>query len=399
MRVRIYPFENKNRTAAAPPSKSMAHRELICAGLAEGVSTISNIAMSEDILATSDCLRAAGAELVPGGDGRSVTVRGTDPFSHAEPLMPCRESGSTLRFMLPICALSEELSIMTGSRRLMQRPLKVYEKIMKEQGLLMERGDSSLRIQGRLRGGSFCVPGDISSQFVSGLLFALPLCGEDSILRLEGKVESRPYIEMTEAALGRHGVSIIREDEGTLVIPGRQRYEPADARIEGDWSNGAYLLALGVRVEGLDPGSLQGDRVCTEYFRRLDEGPAELDIADCPDLGPVLMAYAALRHGCTLSGTARLRIKESDRGAAMQEELGKCGIETVIGEDSIRVGSGISGPKGAFFGHNDHRIVMALTVICARTGGIIEGAEAVRKSFPDYFDTISELGVELEKEN
>ena len=377
----------------------MAHRELICAGLADGISTISNIDLSEDISATAECLRAAGAELKYSADRGVMWVTGTEPFTHSEGVMPCRESGSTLRFMLPVCALSEELTIMTGSPRLMQRPLTVYENIMKDQGLLMEKSDTFLRIQGALQGGSFCFPGDISSQFVSGLMFALPLCREASIIKLEGNVESRPYIDMTAAALGRHGVRTIWKDNNTLLIPGSQKYEPADVLIEGDWSNGAYLLALGAAAEGLDSNSLQGDRRCTEYFRLLDECAAEIDISDCPDLGPVLMAYAALRHGCTLTGTRRLRIKESDRGAAMQAELCKCGIQTLIKDNSITVGSGVSAPAEAFCGHNDHRIVMALAVICAETGGIIDGAEAVGKSFPDYFDKLRELGVDLEKEN
>ena len=398
MRVTIHPYENRGQTVMAPPSKSMAHRELICAGLADGTSRISNIALSEDISATADCLRALGAKLDHSPESMTMTVSGTDPFTHAELLMPCRESGSTLRFMLPVCALSEELTTMTGSRRLMQRPLEVYEKMMNGQGLLMERSDTSLRIRGRLKGGNFSVPGDISSQFVSGLLFALPFCREDSILKLEGKVESRPYIEMTLSALGRHGVTIIREDENTMVIPGCQNYKPAEAVIEGDWSNGAYLLALGADVEGLGCESLQGDRICKEYFRRLDDGPAELDIADCPDLGPVLMSYAALHSGCTLTGTDRLSLKESDRGAAMRAELKKCGIETAAGDNSIKVGCGVSKAPELFCGHNDHRIVMALAVICSVTGGTIDGAEAVGKSFPDYFEKLSELGVELEKE-
>ena len=377
----------------------MAHRELICAGLAAGTSVIRNLAMSDDISATADCLRAAGAGLVYSAYSMSMTVTGTDPFSHYDNVMPCRESGSTLRFMLPVCALAEEVTVMTGSRRLMQRPLTVSEKIMRDQGLLMEKSDTSLRIQGGLKGGEFCIPGDISSQFVSGLLFALPLCRSDSILRLEGKTESRPYIDMTAEALVRHGIRAIWQDENTLMIPGCQEYKPADALIEGDWSNGAYLLALGAPVEGLDSRSLQGDRICKEYFRLLDDGPAELDISDCPDLGPVLMAYAALRHGCTLTGTRRLRIKESDRGAAMKAELEKFGVETITGENSIQVGCGVSAPAEVLCGHNDHRIVMALAVICAVTGGIIDGAEAVGKSFSDYFEKLSELGVDLEKEN
>lgn len=280
----------------------------------------------------------------------------------------------------------------------MERPLTIYEDIFRSEGIDLDRSGSSIRVKGRLTGGDFGMPGDISSQFVSGLLFTLPLCKEDGLIRLEGKIESRPYIDMTIKALNDFGIEVGWKNETDLAVPGSQRYKANDTTIEGDWSNAANLLALGLEVTGVDPDSLQGDRVCREYFGQLDEGRAELDIADCPDLGPVLMAYAALNHGATLLGTRRLRFKESDRGNVMREELAKCGVDVKMSEDSITVGCGVKAPSQMLSGHNDHRIVMALAAICARTGGSIEGAEAVSKSFPDYFDKLEGLGIEIRKE-
>ncbi|HBB19062.1 MAG TPA: 3-phosphoshikimate 1-carboxyvinyltransferase [Ruminococcus sp.] len=398
MKVTINPQGHITGTVKAPPSKSMAHRALICAGLAEGKSVIDNIAASEDILATIDCLRALGAEINYDTEAMRAEVKGTDPASRGEASLHCRESGSTLRFMLPLCALSDDPAALTGSRRLMERPLTIYEDIFRSEGIDLDRSGSSIRVKGRLTGGDFGMPGDISSQFVSGLLFTLPLCKEDGLIRLEGKIESRPYIDMTIKALNDFGIEVGWKNETDLAVPGSQRYKANDTTIEGDWSNAANLLALGLEVTGVDPDSLQGDRVCREYFGQLDEGRAELDIADCPDLGPVLMAYAALNHGATLLGTRRLRFKESDRGNVMREELAKCGVDVKMSEDSITVGCGVKAPSQMLSGHNDHRIVMALAAICARTGGSIEGAEAVSKSFPDYFDKLEGLGIEIRKE-
>ena len=398
MKVTINPQGHITGTVKAPPSKSMAHRALICAGLAEGKSVIDNIAASEDILATIDCLRELGAEINYDTEAMRAEVKGTDPASRGEASLHCRESGSTLRFMLPLCALSDDPAALTGSRRLMERPLTIYEDIFRSEGIDLDRSGSSIRVKGRLTGGDFGMPGDISSQFVSGLLFTLPLCKEDGLIRLEGKIESRPYIDMTIKALNDFGIEVGWKNETDLAVPGSQRYKANDTTIEGDWSNAANLLALGLEVTGVDPDSLQGDRVCREYFGQLDEGRAELDIADCPDLGPVLMAYAALNHGATLLGTRRLRFKESDRGNVMREELAKCGVDVKMSEDSITVGCGVKAPSQMLSGHNDHRIVMALAAICARTGGSIEGAEAVSKSFPDYFDKLEGLGIEIRKE-
>ena len=396
MQVKIYPSEAHGEISA-PPSKSMAHRLLIAAGLAEGESRVRGIADSEDILATMDCLASLGAEVRY--DGNDVLVKGTSPLSVREEraVFPCRESGSTLRFFIPLCLLSGKEELLTGSRKLLTRPLSVYEEICGKQGLLFQKGETSLVVKGPLVPGEYQFPGNISSQFVTGLLFALPLLDGDSVLRLIPPVESGSYISMTISALEQFGVRVQKESETEYRIPGGQKYAPRDVTVEGDWSNAAVFLAMGLPVTGLRKDSLQGDRVCETYLRLLESGTPEISLKDCPDLGPVLFAYAALRNGARFTGTRRLAMKESDRGEAMRLELLKFGVDVIIEEDSITVGSGVKAPSEVLDSHNDHRIVMAMSLLCLKTGGTINGAEAVRKSFPDYFERLSEAGIRVEK--
>lgn len=380
-------------SVAAPPSKSMAHRALICGALAGSGSVVRGVAASQDVLATLDCLKALGAEFsFESGD---VTFRrGVEAFSTpAGAALPCRECGSTLRFFVPLCLLGGGLLTLTGSGTLLARPLSVYQEICETQGLLFEKEKTSLRVRGPLRSGAFALPGDVSSQFVSGLLFALPLLEEDSKIKLLPPVESRAYIDMTMEALEAFGVTARWRDETTISIPGGQVYRAREVSVEGDWSNAAPFLALGADVTGLKADSTQGDKICEAYFKALDAGPAELDISGCPDLGPVLMAYAALRRGCVLTGTRRLKLKESDRSEAMRAELSKFGVAAELGENRIAVGSGVSAPSEILDGHNDHRIVMALSVLCAHTGGTIAGAEAVDKSHPGFFEQLKAINV------
>jgi len=381
-------------TVPAPPSKSMAHRLLICAGLAIGEKTVHGVACSEDILATMDCLRALGVKCeARGGD---VVVSGYTPHCGAAgAVLPCRESGSTLRFFLPLCLFGPPMTL-TGSRRLLARPLDVYRELCETQGIRFEQGETSVLVQGTLSPGEFRMPGDVSSQFVSGLLFALPGLPGDSVIRLRRPVVSRSYIDMTMDALRMFGVETRWLDRETIDIPGRQycAFRP-DVTVEGDWSNAAPFLALGVDVTGLDRESRQGDRVFPAYLGALDAGRPTLDLTDCPDLGPLLMACAAARHGAVLTGTRRLRWKESDRSWAMYEELRKFGADVHIGEDTITVERMLHPPTGPLSGHGDHRIVMALAVLCTQTGGTIAGAEAVSKSFPDFFEKLQRAGVRL----
>ena len=386
-------------TLAAPPSKSAAHRMLLCAGLSRGESVVRNVAFSEDILATLDVLRAMGAKIHI--DGNCVSVAGADPMQAVcTDEISCRESGSTLRFCIPLLLLSGNTFTLSGKGRLMQRPQSVYEDLCKQQGLRFDRSDGRITLAGPLRPGGFEIPGDISSQFISGLLFALPLLDGDSTLRLLPPVESRSYIDITLAALRAFGVKAAWTDETTLQIPGGQRCSPQDVAVEGDCSNAAFLGALqafgdDVTVTGLSANTLQGDRVYTGYFQQLQHGCPTLDISDCPDLGPVLMAAASGLHGCILTGTRRLAIKESDRGAAMAAELKKLGVTCEIEDNAIRVSAGLHAPSEPLFGHNDHRIVMACAVLLTRVGGTITGAEAVTKSFPDFFDRLRGLGIEV----
>ena len=398
MQVRIEPGQLRG-TVSAPPSKSMAHRLLICAALAEGDSTVRPVEWSEDILATADGLQALGAE-IRREDG-ALHVTGCRPAEAESTSIPCRESGSTLRFLLPLCLLNGREMTLTGSARLLDRPLDVYETLCRERGFILERMPESIRVQGRLTPGEYTVRGDLSSQFLTGLAFALSLLPEESVLRILPPIESEPYLKMTLNAMAEAGVSVIRPDPECLIIPGGAHYRTGTKIVEGDWSNAAFFEALRqsgheLRISGLREDSLQGDKVCREYFRQIASGSDAVDVADCPDLAPVLMAFAAMNGGVRLTGTRRLRFKESDRGRAMAEELEKFSIAVTIGENEITVGRGTpQAPKVNLQGHNDHRIVMALAVLCTRTGGTIDGAEAVRKSFPGFWDAMRSLGAQI----
>lgn len=384
---------------AAPPSKSMAHRLLICAALSEGESTVYGVDRSEDILATSDCLSALGASL--SWEGTTVHIKGCDPRRSGPAVLNCRESGSTLRFMIPLCMLSGNPMILKGSPTLLSRPLSVYEDLCRDRGLTFTRTEEGLLVQGRLTPGEYTVPGSISSQFITGLLFALPLLDGNSRIRLLPPVESGSYLSLTLQALQDAGVRVSNPDEYTLNIEGSAAFSARSTEVEGDYSNAAFFEALNcigseVTVTGLRTDSLQGDRIYREYFPLLREGPAELDLTDCPDLAPVLFAAAALCHGAVFTGTRRLRFKESDRGAVMALEMAKFGITLEMEENRIIVPAGnIHMPAEPLDSHNDHRIAMALSLLCTRTGGEIHCAEAVRKSFPDYWQKLQSLGIDV----
>ena len=387
-------------TVAAPPSKSMGHRALICAGLSGGPCTVTGIVPSQDMLATLDCLSALGVEYRWEGD--TVTLWGGDVFTAPKEPVDCRESGSTLRFFVPLFLLGKQKVTLTGKGRLMERPLEVYQTLCRERTLLFGREEDKLYVRGPFRPGLYTLPGNVSSQFVSGLLFALPLLEAGSVISITPPVDSRPYIEMTRQAQKLFGVESVWTDENTLRVFGGQTYQPVDCLVEGDWSNAAFLegfnlLGGDVQVESLIEDSLQGDKIYREYYKMLQNGCPTLDISQCPDLGPVLMALAAAGSGATLTGTRRLALKESDRAAAMAEELAKLGVTCTVEEDTVTVPGGqLKAPKVPLDGHNDHRVVMALTLLLSRVGGVIEGARAVDKSFPGFFDTVQKLGITVD---
>lgn len=387
---------------AAPPSKSMAHRLLICGGLGQGRSVIHGIAPSHDVLATLDCLKALGAAYTYEGD--TVTIDGIGVPQGAAETLCCRESGSTLRFFLPLCLLSGTGARLQGSETLLRRPLGVYQELCQAQGIRFENHGTHITVCGKLTPGAYTVPGDISSQFITGLLFALPLLDGDSKITILPPIESLSYIHMTVNALSVFGVEVCWENEHTLAIKGRQRYAPQEVQVEGDYSNAAFFGALellhgDVTVTGLKENSLQGDRVYRDLLPLFAQGAPCIDLADCPDLGPILFAVAAAKQGGVFTGAARLRIKESDRGAAMAQELRKFGATVTVEENRIVVSpTAFHRPEEVLWGHNDHRIVMSLSVLLTLVGGTIDGAEAVNKSMPNFFETLERLGVEIDYE-
>ena len=317
-----------------------------------------------------------------------------------EIILNCRESGSTLRFMIPILLLTGKKCVLTGSDYLFTRPLSVYEEICTLNGFLYEKGINSLVIKGRLSGGNFIVNGDISSQFISGLLFVIPLLNKDSRIIINGKFESSSYVKLSLQALSLFGIEANIIDN-TIIVKAHQKYTPANAFVEGDYSNAAFLDALNyvggnVSVLGLNEESLQGDKVYIEYFEELSNGTPTLDISNCPDLAPILFALAAYLNGATFVGTRRLKMKESDRASVMKEELEKFGSEITVLENKVVIEKRkLNAPNTVLCGHNDHRIVMALSVLLTVFSGKIKGAEAIKKSFPDFFEKISTLGVEV----
>ena len=419
MTAYIRPGPPPSGVLAAPPSKSMAHRAVLCAALADGESRLTGLAHSQDIDATLAAAAALGAQVEAGESW--ARIAGAAPLQAPAAPVDCCESGSTLRFLIPLAALTGRPVAFTGRGRLMQRPQSVYQELFASQGLRFGQEGDTLTVAGPLRPGCFSLAGDVSSQFISGLLFALPLLDGDSRLCLKPPVESRSYIEMTRAAQSRFGVASAWLDEYTLAVPGGQAYRPRDMAIEGDWSQAAFPAALGVlagdvTVTGLEPGTLQGDAVILDILRRCG-GRAEavpggvrfqksalhgtkIDLADCPDLGPILMALGLLCEGETvITNAGRLRLKESDRIAAMEQELRKLGgqIESDGGTVTVRR-SALHAPAGPLWGHNDHRVVMSLTVLAAAAGlpVQIDGAEAVAKSWPGFFAAVRQLGVEVQ---
>lgn len=385
-------------TVDAPPSKSMAHRYLIGAALSGQICTLTGVDYSQDILASMDCLRALGARIDTSGDTVVVDPRG---FMEAEhPVLECRESGSTLRFFIPLALCLGRPVTLRGSERLLERPLDVYETLCREAGFQFVKDKNTVTVCGKLTRGDYRIRGDISSQFITGLILALVYLGGDSTIEILPPFESRSYVDLTISALRSFGVDVAFTDIYRIAVKASELHA-FSGRIEGDYSNAAFLDAFNqigsdVKIGNLNPDSLQGDRVYADYFRQIGEGTPTLDISDCPDLGPVLFALAALQQGATFTGTDRLKAKESDRGAAMHEELVKLGGGLIFGDNTITVPAQELRYTGEVLdGHNDHRIVMAMSVILSRTGGSIQGAEAIRKSYPGFLDDIKELGAEV----
>ena len=381
-------------TVQVPSSKSFAHRQLIAAALSDGSTKIFLNTLSDDMLATMDCIRSLGAKVTETHQTILVEPASSPP---EEAAFHCRESGSTLRFMLPVAAALGIRSVFTGSGRLPERPNAVLTNALRLHGIQANSDLLPLILSGRLTGGVYEIAGNISSQYITGLLLALPLCHRDSRILFTTPVESAAYLDITLQVLSQFGIIVKKETNGYFV-PGNQRYHsPAVIRTESDWSSAVFWHCANhmggtIRIEGLNPASCQGDRIITEQLKHLG---GEIDVSQTPDSLPALAVAACMHNGATrFTGAGRLKIKESDRLAAVASMLGALG-QTVIREaEGLTVHGGKPFSGGAVNGCNDHRIVMAAAIAAcfALAPVTIHGTEAVRKSYPRFFDDLISLG-------
>ena len=383
----------------APPSKSYAHRLLICAALAKGKSKVNGIIDSEDMRATLSCISALGVKFEKNGD--SVSIFGGQ-ISNENATFDCLESGSTLRFFIPIALAFKEKSTFVGTERLINRGITVYEEAFKSQNIKFNIVKNQIDIYGKLKSGTYYLRGDVSSQFISGLLFALPLLSGDSKIIITTPLESKQYVDITISALSCFGVKI-KIIGNEIFIKGGQEYLPTEINVEGDYSNAAFLdgfniLGGDVSVFGLNDNSLQPDSIYKSYFEDIKSTAPTLSLENCPDLGPVCFALAVLKNGARFIGTKRLAIKESDRANAMAKELTKLGANVEIFENESIV-SKIEEicENQELYCHNDHRIAMALALALSTCGGTLVGCECVKKSYPSFFDDIRHLGIQWEE--
>lgn len=418
MKVKIYPSTPKG-SVKIPPSKSMAHRGIICAALANGTSKISNIDYSEDILATIDGLRHLGAEISIFED--YLIVKGIKDFENLKNQdIFCKESGSTLRFFIPIFAMTGKEIRFTGENKLLKRPQKIYENIFSDQGLKYSCDNDTITIKGPLKSGNYNINGDVSSQFISGLLFVLPLLNEDSQIIIKEPFESKSYVLLTIQILKVFGIEI-RLDNSVIYIKGNQKYKPSDYQVEGDYSQFGFFAVLGavnntITCTGLDVNSLQGDKAIVQILKdfggtivenqngytisKSETIGTDIDLKDCPDLGPILNVLMMYSKGKSrIYNGKRLRYKESDRIQAMEDELNKCGVNIITSEDEVIIGGkSCYSTISELSGHKDHRIVMSLSVAATlfETPTIINNAESINKSYPNFFQDLKNLGIKLE---
>ena len=395
-------------TVTPPPSKSQAHRLIIAAALSDGFCKLSNVDLSEDIQATLRCMRTLDADASADG----TIIRGADLVDgHEEPapeVMDCGESGSTLRFLIPVALALKGGGKFTGHGRLMERPQEPYFALFREKGIFYEQKDGVLTVEGKLTAGVYTLPGNVSSQFITGLLYALPLLEGDSRIELTTDLESRGYVDMTLDALKRFGVTAEYDGKRTFHVPGNQYYQHQNLAIEADWSNaafwyGAKFLGCPVEIGGLDQASVQGDRAIAGFYEQMGRaGRLELDVSQCPDLVPPLAAMAALRAGETTAivNAGRLRIKESDRLATVTEVLNALGARVEEHEDHLVIHGREKLAGGVTVsGHNDHRIAMmaAIAAIRCEKPVTITGAECVKKSYPRFWEDYEALGGLVQK--
>lgn len=411
-------------TINIPPSKSMSHRAIICASLAKGVSTIHNVAYSKDIIATLEGMKSLGAKVVKEEKDRhnnySITIEGVKNFKLLNNFINANESGSTIRFLIPILMLANEEYTITGEGRLKERPLDTFYNIFKKQGIEYknENGKLPLTVIGSLKPDIFEIEGDISSQFISGLLFTLPLLGKDSkIVITKSELESKGYIDLTIQMLKRFSIKIVNNDYKEFIIEGNQKYISTEYTVEGDYSQGAFWIVAGligdeIVSNNLSIDSLQGDKEVVDIVKRMkgditiekrsivtknsETCSTVIDASQCPDIIPVLSVLASLSVGKTeIINGKRLRIKESDRITSTRTELSKLGADIVETEEGLIInGKNYLDGGVEISSWNDHRIAMAMAIASIRCKEkiTITGSESVSKSYPNFWEDFKMLG-------
>lgn len=411
--VKFSPFV-PNGTVNVPPSKSDVHRAIICAAMANGVSRISPVALSNDIKATIGCIKALGADAVL--ENNVLTVDGTNMYKNKTALLDCGESGSTLRFFIPIAAVGNINATFVGKGKLPQRPIGIFTEALPKAGTVCKtEGGLPLEIKGQLKSGIFEIPGNVSSQFITGLLLALPILEGDSEIVLTSPLESVGYIAMTIRTMKQFGVNIQATEKG-WHIKGGQSYKTCDYTTDGDWSQAAFFMVLGavsgkVTVKGVAKDSTQGDKKCAEILARFGAKVTQLDnevtvekgelkaitidASQIPDLVPVLSVCAAFAEGTTkIINAERLRIKECDRLKATAELLNNLGGKVKELSDGLEITVVSSLKGGNVNGYNDHRIVMSAAVCAARSDEDITAtfAMSINKSYPDFYIDYNSIG-------
>lgn len=376
--------------AVTPPSsKSQTHRAVLALMLAQGEGKLSNLAVSQDIQATQDCVAALKSGQPAQADGL--------------PLLDCGESGSTLRFLIPVALAVRGGGHFTGRGRLMERPQGPYIRLFEEKGILWNQEGTCLTVAGQLEPGVYALPGNVSSQFITGLLYALPLLPGDSRIVLTTPLESRGYVDMTLDMLRRFDIKVEEQEDGFLV-PGNQTYQARDLTLEADWSGAAFwyaanFLGAQVDIQGLNPDSVQGDRqIGTLYWKLARPGDVDIDLSQCPDLAPPLAAMAAVRKGTTrFVHAGRLRMKESDRLETIARTLNALGAKAQVWEDTLTLEGVDHLEGGTVDGCNDHRIAMmaAVAAVACKEPVTILGAECVKKSYPRFWEDYTALGGEV----
>jgi len=412
-------------TVNIPPSKSLSHRAIIAASLCEGESIIENIILSEDIKATINAMRSFGVEIEEIKNERyKLRINGKSKLTLNNSTIDCFESGSTLRFLIPFFTLLNEEVIFTGKNKLIERPLDPYYKIFDKQKINYENnsGKLPLKISGNLKPDIYEIDGDISSQFITGLMYVLPLLNGDSQIIINKKLESKSYIDLTIDVLKKFNIQIENENNEykKFKIKGNQKYIKTNYRVEGDYSQAAFwitasLIGNDILIKGLNEKSIQGDIIILKIIKDMgakyefkddtliiknnnDLKNIEIDVNDCPDLVPILAVLASFSKGkCKIINAKRLRIKESDRLKAISSEINILGGKIIEFDDGLEIQSINEGLKGEVKSFNDHRIAMALSIFSTRVNGniILSGENAINKSYPDFYKDFIKLGGEI----